>query len=169
VWGLRPASKHSETSSHEDPENYRYEVRWLPCYYLADTSNCNQGTYGAMCSDFGRQCWTFITFSALSLKSRLRRSIANNCKNRSLPYYCELEMYFPPSFLDIMVHLMIHIVPEIIDLDPVFIYNMYALETYNGTVKRFVRKQISSRWKHHPRFYIQGVCRVLHGLQECIW
>ena len=39
---------------------------------------------------------------------------------------CELEMYFPPSFFDIMVHLMIHIVPEIIDLGPVFLHNMYA-------------------------------------------
>jgi hypothetical protein len=29
---------------------------------------------------------------------------------------CELEMYFPPSFFDIVVHLMVHIVDEIQDL-----------------------------------------------------
>ena len=28
----------------------------------------------------------------------------------------ELEMYFPPAFFDVMVHLCVHIVDDIIDL-----------------------------------------------------
>ena len=50
-------------------------------------------------------------------------------------------MYFPPSFFDIMVHLMVHIVPEIQDLGPAFLHEMYALERFNGVVKRFVRNR----------------------------
>ena len=30
----------------------------------------------------------------------------------------ELEMYFPPTFFDVMVHLCVHIVDDIIDLGP---------------------------------------------------
>ena len=29
---------------------------------------------------------------------------------------CELEMYFPPAFFDIMVHLLVHIMDDIIQL-----------------------------------------------------
>ena len=31
---------------------------------------------------------------------------------------CELEMYFPPAFFNVMVHLCVHIVDDIIDLGP---------------------------------------------------
>ena len=54
---------------------------------------------------------------------------------------CELEMYFPPSFFDIMEHLMVHIVPEILNLGPVFLHNMYPFERYNGVLKRYVRNR----------------------------
>ena len=37
---------------------------------------------------------------------------------------CELEMYFPPSFFDIMVHLVSHIVGAIKAYGPVFLRYM---------------------------------------------
>src|SRR5215216_6759513 len=36
----------------------------------------------------------------------------------------ELEIYFPPAFFDVMVHLCVHIVDDIIDLGPSFLHNM---------------------------------------------
>ena len=54
---------------------------------------------------------------------------------------CELEMFFPPSFFDIMVHLMIHICDEILSLGPSFLHNMYGPERYNGVLKRYVRNR----------------------------
>ena len=33
---------------------------------------------------------------------------------------CQLEMYFPPSFFDIMVHLIVHLMREIRLCDPIF-------------------------------------------------
>ena len=52
---------------------------------------------------------------------------------------CQLEMCFPPSFLDIMVHLLVHIVNEIIALGPVFLHQMYAFERYMGNLKGYIR------------------------------
>ncbi|GJY14805.1 hypothetical protein Tco_0385227 [Tanacetum coccineum] len=38
---------------------------------------------------------------------------------------CQLEMYFPPSFLDVMVHLVSHIIEEIKALGPIFLHYIY--------------------------------------------
>ncbi|XP_071713737.1 uncharacterized protein [Rutidosis leptorrhynchoides] len=43
---------------------------------------------------------------------------------------CELEMYFPPYFFDVMVHLLSHIVGEIKACGPVFLRYMYPFERY---------------------------------------
>ena len=52
---------------------------------------------------------------------------------------CELEMYFPPALFDIMVHVLIHVVDDIIDLGPAFLHNMMPFERMNGIIKGFVR------------------------------
>ena len=41
---------------------------------------------------------------------------------------CEMEMYFPPSFFDIMVHLIVHLVREIRMCGPIFLWWMYPIE-----------------------------------------
>ena len=51
----------------------------------------------------------------------------------------ELEMYFPPAFFDVMVHLCVHIVDDIIDLGPSFLHNMIPFILSNGIIKGFVR------------------------------
>src|SRR3954447_4168207 len=51
---------------------------------------------------------------------------------------CEMEMYYPPRFFDIMVHLLMHIVDDIEDLGPMFLHNMIALERMNGFTKGYV-------------------------------
>ncbi|XP_071733583.1 uncharacterized protein [Rutidosis leptorrhynchoides] len=51
----------------------------------------------------------------------------------------ELEMYFPPSFFDDMVHLVSHIVREIKACGPVFLRYMYPFEIYMGILKGYVR------------------------------
>ncbi|KAK9049104.1 hypothetical protein SSX86_031930 [Deinandra increscens subsp. villosa] len=54
---------------------------------------------------------------------------------------CELEMYFPPSFFDVMVHLVIHIVQEIKVCGPVFLRYMYPFERFMGFLKGYVRNR----------------------------
>ena len=52
---------------------------------------------------------------------------------------CELEMYFPPAFFDVMVHLLVHIVEDIIQLGPMFLHSMMSFERMNGVIKGYVR------------------------------
>ncbi|KAI3706869.1 hypothetical protein L6452_24902 [Arctium lappa] len=54
---------------------------------------------------------------------------------------CQLEMYFPPSFFDVMVHLISHIVGEIKACGPVFLRYMYPFERYMGFLKGYVRNR----------------------------
>ena len=54
---------------------------------------------------------------------------------------CHLEMYFPPSFFDIMVHLIVHIVREIKMCGPVFLRSMYPFERFMGILKSYVRNR----------------------------
>jgi hypothetical protein len=56
---------------------------------------------------------------------------------------CQLEMYFPPTFFDIMVHLTVHLVREIKWCGPVFLRSMYPFERYMGILKHFVRNRSS--------------------------
>jgi hypothetical protein len=53
---------------------------------------------------------------------------------------CELEMYFPPAFFDIMVHLLVHIVEDILQLGPMFLHSMLPFERMNGVIKGYVSK-----------------------------
>jgi hypothetical protein len=50
----------------------------------------------------------------------------------------ELEMYFPPTFFDIIVHLLIHIMDDIIHLGPAFLHNMIPFERMNGVIKGYI-------------------------------
>jgi hypothetical protein len=53
----------------------------------------------------------------------------------------ELEIYLPPVFLDVMVHLLVHIFPKIKDLGPRFLHNMMPFERMNGFIKGYVRNR----------------------------
>ena len=50
-------------------------------------------------------------------------------------------MVFPPSFFNIMTHLLVHIVKEINILGPVFLHNMFSFERYMSVLKKYVRNR----------------------------
>ena len=51
------------------------------------------------------------------------------------------EMVFPPSFFNIMTHLLVHIVKEINILEPVFLHNMFPFERYMSVLNKYVRNR----------------------------
>jgi hypothetical protein len=62
---------------------------------------------------------------------------------------CKLEIYFPPAFFDIMVHLLVHVVDEIIQLGPTFLHNMHDVVPKDGQCQERIRsRQVLSKWKH---------------------
>ena len=52
---------------------------------------------------------------------------------------CQLEIWFPPGFWDIMPHLMLHLVDELEICGPVHYRWCYSMERYLGTLVRYVR------------------------------
>src|SRR4051812_15256088 len=48
------------------------------------------------------------------------------------------ELVFPPSFFNIMTHLLVHLVEEIAILGPVFLHNMFPFERFMGVLKKYV-------------------------------
>ncbi|XP_027911496.1 uncharacterized protein LOC114170208 [Vigna unguiculata] len=63
----------------------------------------------------------------------------NDLENEAVMILCQLEMYFPPSFFDIMVHLIVHLVREIKICGPVFLRWMYPVERYMKILKGYVK------------------------------
>ena len=51
-------------------------------------------------------------------------------ENEAVVVLCQIEMYFPPLFLDIMVHLAVHLVREIQLCGLVFLRWMYLVEMH---------------------------------------
>jgi hypothetical protein len=52
---------------------------------------------------------------------------------------CQLEMYFPPSFFDIMIHLTVHLVDEVKFCGPIFLRWMYPFERHMKVLKGYVK------------------------------
>ncbi|XP_056698185.1 uncharacterized protein [Spinacia oleracea] len=51
---------------------------------------------------------------------------------------CQLEMFFPPSFFDIMIHLTVHLVREVQLCGPAYLRYMYAVERFMKILKGYV-------------------------------
>ena len=47
-------------------------------------------------------------------------------------------MIFPPSFLNIMTHLLVHLVKEIGILGPIFLHNIFPFERYFAVLKKYI-------------------------------
>src|SRR5271157_652096 len=56
-----------------------------------------------------------------------------------MPSQCQSPI--PPSFFDIMVHLIVHLVQEIKMCGPVFLRYMYPFERFMGILKKYVRNR----------------------------
>ncbi|KAL0413445.1 UNVERIFIED_CONTAM: hypothetical protein Sradi_1546200 [Sesamum radiatum] len=62
-------------------------------------------------------------------------------ESQTIMTLCELEKLFPPSFFDVMVHLVIHLVEEARIAGPVHYRWMYPIERYLGHLKTYVRNR----------------------------
>jgi hypothetical protein len=51
------------------------------------------------------------------------------------------EPMFPPSFFNIMTHLLVHLVEEISIPGHVFLHNMFPFERFMGVLKKYARNR----------------------------
>jgi hypothetical protein len=68
------------------------------------------------------------------------------------------ELLFPPSFFNIMTHLLVYLVEEIAILGPVFLHNMYPFKRFMGVLKKYV----------HNRARPKGSISKGYGTEEVI-
>ncbi|XP_052134047.1 uncharacterized protein LOC127752685 [Oryza glaberrima] len=54
---------------------------------------------------------------------------------------CQLEMLFPLSFFNIMVHLIVHLVEQVKIIGPAYLHSMWAFERFMGIIKKYVRNR----------------------------
>ncbi|KAL5582926.1 hypothetical protein UlMin_015368 [Ulmus minor] len=78
-------------------------------------------------------------FNALCSKAVDVNSL-DNIQQEFVTTLCMLEMYFLPTFFDVMIHLMVHLVREVKLCGPVWFQWMYPFEQYMKVLKGYVRK-----------------------------
>ncbi|XP_071718281.1 uncharacterized protein [Rutidosis leptorrhynchoides] len=71
----------------------------------------------------------------------LKISDMEAAKTQLINILCSLEQIFPPSFFDIMIHLVMHLPEEAIQGDPVYMRWMYSFEIYMKKLKNYVRNK----------------------------
>jgi hypothetical protein len=54
---------------------------------------------------------------------------------------CNLETIFPPSFFDLIPHLLVHIVHEMKYLGLVFLHKMYPFKRFMSILKKYVHNR----------------------------
>ena len=69
-------------------------------------------------------------------------------ENKATIILCQLKMYFPPAFFDIMVHLIVHLVREMKCCGLVYLWWMYLVERYMKILKGYTKNL------HHPEAFI---------------
>nr|CAH66080.1 H0215E01.8 [Oryza sativa] len=75
---------------------------------------------------------------------------------------CHLEMYFPPTFFDIMEHLPVHLVRQTKCCGPAFMTQMYPCERYLGILKGYVRN------RSHPEGSIIESYTTEEAIEFCV-
>ncbi|KAL0544590.1 hypothetical protein IC582_019707 [Cucumis melo] len=83
-----------------------------------------------LCSYFNRLCQRIID-----------REVMLDLEKEVVDILCLLERYFPPSFFDIMTHLVIHLGREACICGPVQFRWMYPFERYMKVLKGYVRNK----------------------------
>jgi hypothetical protein len=87
-----------------------------------------------------------LLFNIVSQKVIGRKEL-DNLKAYMIETMCMLEMCFPP-FFDMQEHLMIHLIDQILTLDPLYLHSMFSYERFLAVLKAYV-------WNRaHPKGFI---------------
>jgi hypothetical protein len=81
-----------------------------------------------------RLCYFFNTVS----HKMICRKELDDLKSYMIETICMLEMCFSP-FFDMQEHLMIHLVDQILTLDPLYLHSMFPYEQFLIVLKAYVQ------------------------------
>jgi hypothetical protein len=106
-------------------------------------------------------------FAVVSRKSMSQKKLTR-LQEEIVVILCELEIYFPPTLFDIMVHLLVHLMDDIIQLGPAFLHNMIPFERMNGVIKGYVRNRVRCDGSLAQGFLTKGCIFFLHELSKLL-
>jgi len=81
----------------------------------------------------------------------------DDLENEASIIICQLEMYFPLSFVDIMIHLLVHLVQEIWLCGFAFLWWMYPVKWYMKVLKSYMKNQYQLKASIVERYIIEEV------------
>ncbi|WVZ62297.1 hypothetical protein U9M48_012061 [Paspalum notatum var. saurae] len=76
-------------------------------------------------------------FNKISQKE-IRKDELDSLQEFCMETMVQFEICFPPSFFDIMPHLIVHMVGQIRALGPIYLHEMWAYERFMSTLNRYV-------------------------------
>jgi len=85
-------------------------------------------------------CLCFF-FNAISQKV-LDEQTLDDLEKNLFDTICLLEAYFPSSFFDISVHLIVHLVKEVRYIGPMFLHHMYPYERFMSTLNKYTKSRV---------------------------
>ena len=94
-----------------------------------------------------------VFFNAISQKAINPLELAA-LQNDVVQCLVSFELVFPPSFFDIMTHLLVHLIKEIRILSSVFLHNMFLFERFMGVLKN-MSTSVFSQKEASPRATVQ--------------
>jgi len=97
-----------------------------------------------------------IFFNAICKKVIDPNSL-DELENEAIIILCQLKMYFPPSFFDIMVHLIVDLVREIRICGPAFLRWMYPVERCMKILKGYVKNLYRPEASIVERYIVEEV------------
>lgn len=82
-----------------------------------------------------------INFFQLICSRTLRSNNLEKTRDEIVVILCKLETIFPPTFFDIMVHLVMHLPEEATQGGPIHFRWMYHIERFLGSLNKYVRNR----------------------------
>ena len=73
------------------------------------------------------------------------KDILSRLQNDLFQCLVSFELVFPPSFFNIMMHILVHLVEEITILGLVFLQNMFPFERFMGVLKKYVHNHATQK------------------------
>ena len=86
----------------------------------------------------------------------------NEQENEVVIILCQLEIYFPPLFFNIIVHLIVHLVRKIKYCGPVYLQWMYPVKRYMNILKWYTKNL------HHPKASIVERYITEEAIEFCL-
>ena len=135
IWLLDEYKGNNKYGREKVPEP---KVSWLPRDYDATASGYIEG---ASTKNVRLAIVKLCAFLNAISQKVIDPEIIPRLQNDLVQCLVSFELVFPPSFFNIMTHVLVHLCEEINVLGPVFLHNVFPFERFMGVLKKYVHNR----------------------------